>query len=140
MSADNIFRSCLICESVHLEANNKVTVLGLYGIAPNVEIRVNEPQAFLTELCFLLFSKRLTDLRPYQVGLSVKDPAGVILFPIAEQVATPTRIASLSFGFQFRPFRLTGTGEYTIHVLVDDKLLDYQSSFRVAQAAPGEIH
>jgi hypothetical protein len=138
MVAHPVFNFCLICDSVRLEANNKATVLGLYGVAPNVEIRVEHPNAIIGDLCFLLISGRLTELRPYQIGLSIKDPAGVILFPIAEQITTPIRAGTLSLGFEFRPFRLSGIGEYTIHLMVDNKL-DFESSFTVSQASPGEI-
>lgn len=46
------FSSCIVCEGVREEARGKLTILGFFGIAPNVDVRVqhlDQP----TGLCFI---------------------------------------------------------------------------------------
>jgi len=91
-----VFNLCLVCEGIRLEANNKATVLGLYGAAPNVELRVEDPRAILNDLCLLLISRPVDELRQYRIGLSINGPTGIILFPTAVQTVTAAMKAPLT--------------------------------------------
>jgi hypothetical protein len=136
--ADAIFEACLICDSIHLESKHKATILGFLGLTPNVNIKVANTNAPLTELSFLFVSKPLAELRSYHVGLSIKDPAGVLMFPVAEQAISLTKPERINLGYSFRPFKITGSGTYNVYLLVDDKR-DLETNFSIVQAEPGEL-
>jgi len=132
MESEPIFRICLVCDIVRPEPNQKVTLLGLLGVAPNIEIIVPNPHQPILDLSFFFISKRLTELGNYRVGLSVKDPEGVILFPMAEQTFSLSKPGVVNLAFSFRPFKLTGPGSYTAHLLVND-VLDLETRFSIVQ-------
>jgi hypothetical protein len=66
--------SCIVCDGIRPELNNKTILFGFYGIAPYVTVRlinVNLP----ANLCFV-FSGGATDVGRYNVRLRLLDPAG----------------------------------------------------------------
>lgn len=133
-----IFETCLIAEILRPELNQKATILGFFGRSPYVTIKVHDPQQPLADLAFLFLS-RPVPVGVYHVGLSVKDPGGVVMFPMAEQTVSQSKNDdTISLGYSFRPFRLTGAGTYSIALLVNDKL-DLQTRFLIAAAQPGEL-
>jgi hypothetical protein len=138
MQDDPIFEVCLISELLRPEINQKATILGFFGRSPHVTIKVHDPQQPLADLAFLFLSRPMPK-RVYRVGLSVKDPNGVLLFPMSEQTAEQSQDGdTISLGYSFRPFKLTGAGSYDVNLLVDDKL-DLQSRFTIIAAQPNEI-
>jgi hypothetical protein len=44
---------CLICNAARQEARNKVSLLGFFGITPNVEVRLESFDLPVTELTFV---------------------------------------------------------------------------------------
>jgi hypothetical protein len=138
MSDDHVFRECLICELIRPELNQKVSILGLFGLASQTEIKVNDPDGQISDLSFLFISHRLTELMTYHVGLSIKDPSGFLMFPMMEQDVNLTRAEIINLAYAFRPFRLNGAGKYQIYVMVNEKV-DFEASFLVLEAKPGEL-
>jgi hypothetical protein len=133
-----IFETCLIAEIIRPEHIHKATILGFFGRSPYATIKVNDPQQPLTDLA-LLFLSRPLPLGLYRVGLSVKDPSGVLMFPMAEQTVNQLKADdTITLAYGFRPFRLTGEGDYAIFLLVNDKL-DLQGKFTIVAAELGEL-
>ncbi len=142
MAEAPIFQACIVCDAIRQEINHKAIILGLFGVAvvnnpASIEIKVANPKLPVAELSFLFISRRLMPGN-YRIGFSLKDPSGVILFPMQEREAVITKQETLSLGFVFRPFNLTGEGTYEIFLLVNDRL-DFKSSFIVSQAGSGEL-
>ncbi len=75
MSFPNI-TDCLICEGVRPELYNKFNVLGLYGIAPYVQILVADFKMPL-RICFLYFGTSVDG--HFHITLQVKGPSGQVL-------------------------------------------------------------
>ena len=137
MADDDVFRACMICDSIRAEPNGKATILGLLGLAPLVEIVIPNPHIPVSDLSFVLFSNRLTTLKSYRIGLSIKDPSGTLMFPMAEQETTLDEPQILNIAFSFRPFSLNGPGKYELFTLVNNKP-DFATSFTVKGAEPGQ--
>jgi hypothetical protein len=112
--------------------------LGFFGLSPDVEVRVNDPHSPITDFCFVFVSRRVTEPHEYHIGLSAKDPRGVLLFPMAERRVMISKPETINLVYNFRPFTLTGAGTYTLYLLVDDKL-DFETSFTIIEAQPGEL-
>jgi hypothetical protein len=138
MQDEPIFEVCLISELIRPDVNQKANLFGFFGRTPHVTIKVHDPRQPLADLV-LLFLSRPMPASTYRVGLSVKDPSGVVMFPMAEQSATqPNSGDTMSLGYTFRPFRLTGAGIYEVILMVNDKL-DLRTSFTVVEAEPNEL-
>ncbi len=73
------FNYCLVCEGLRPELGGKLTLLGFYGLAPNVEIVIinhNLP----VNLTFLAGFPAVQEIRPYVGSLVVTKPNGNIAF------------------------------------------------------------
>jgi hypothetical protein len=135
---DSIFEVCLISELIRPDINQKANILGFFGRSPHVTIKVHDPQQPLSDLSFLFLSKPLS-AGTYHVGLSVKDPNGVIMFPMSEQNASVSQPGeTINLGYSFRPFKCSGAGNYDVILLVNNKL-DLEAHFSIVAAEPNEL-
>ena len=126
--------SCLLCENVHPEGNGKMSLLGFYGILPNVSIYIQYLDRPVAMLIFLFtfsegigeqsFSGRLTN----ESGLEImKTPGDVkVLFQAGAQV-------SLGMGFQNVVFKKAGS--YTVELINAGRAV-HSATFKVF---PGPI-
>jgi uncharacterized protein DUF6941 len=112
--------SCLICEGVRNETGNKLTVLGLFGLAP-IEIFVGDFSKPAV-LCLLFLCKTGSgNLGSYHVSLRIYNPDGTLL-------AEPTVPMTVNFNFD-RPkkfmFAITTTlpiqqeGDYSVELIAE---------------------
>lgn len=73
------FNYCLICDLLHPEGGGKVTILGFYGLAPNVEVALGNLAQPLNLTFFGGFSP-IQDIRPYFAHLVVTKPNNTVAF------------------------------------------------------------
>jgi hypothetical protein len=64
--------ACLVCDSARSEAGSKTTLLGLYGLLPNVEIRLADPSVPLRELAFVVITGPISGSTSTQHDISFK--------------------------------------------------------------------
>lgn len=131
------FNYCLVCEGVRQELGGKLTILGFYGITPNVEIVVvnqNNPLG----LTFIAGFPVIQEIRPYMGTFRIIRPDGSIAFevpPVAVKV-------SLQHGGVFGAICLIPppyiVGRHSVRISVNDEM-KLETSFNVRFANPGEL-
>jgi hypothetical protein len=79
---------CLVCDGLRPEIGGKLTILGFFGVTPNVEIVVIN-QALPLNLAFVMGFPPVQEVRQYSAMLTINKPNGGAAFqspPIALQV------------------------------------------------------
>jgi hypothetical protein len=109
---------CLVCEGVRPEAGGKATVLGLYGMTPDVEIRVRDLSQPIGSLCFLIFCEPGTG--EYSVLPQIVGPDGNIVLapdkPGPVSLVDPNKRAGLAFAFGPLVYKKVGTYYFVLRV------------------------
>jgi hypothetical protein len=128
---------CIICESIRPEAGGKSTILGFYGITPNVDIRLQNADLPIAGLSFLFVAGAGEGAG--SLTLEVKDWSGN-----PEVVAPPTQIdlrkadrSNLAFGLAGL-IKFPHTGRYMIRLTKDGNQI-FRDSFMVSQGSPEEF-
>jgi hypothetical protein len=67
-------RHCLVCEEVRLEGPGKSSILGFYGIAPNVSLAIQDLSKPLERLSFLLVCE--PGEGDHKVSVKIEGPKG----------------------------------------------------------------
>lgn len=129
-------KHCLVCESVRSEVFGKMTLLGFFGVTPDVEIKVKDLKKPL-QLAFVLAG-------------GAGDPGGKLEFQLVDQanhVLMSSPPATASAGGK-KGVRMTtaveighvypAPGRYTFRMLVDGKT-HYETQFSVLQGTPQDF-
>jgi hypothetical protein len=130
-------KHCVVCEGVRPELGNKATVLGFFGLAPDVDIVLPSLPATV-QLCFMLLTGEGNG-QTYAGVISISAPDGKQLAKaempeIAVPATTPeaTGRGILVIGFPSVTFSLPG--EHTLMFSVDGNM-NYQNKFLVRNNA-----
>ena len=128
---------CLICEEIRQEQRNLVTLLGFYGVAPEVEILVRDFAQPVTRLAFLFVGGHGEGTFKISMQLSNEGGENVLTTPEAAFLmqATPRR-TNIAFGLM--GFRLPSPGSYTLQLLVEGQPY-YRTRFEVMQGRPEDF-
>src|SRR5437764_15481376 len=97
-------RWCLVCEDIRIESRRLVSLLGFYGIAPDVEILVADFNRPMERLAFYFSAQGQSDGRHHRISLEVLGPNGAVVIPRAETAPTgdpPPTPAMIKVGFIF---------------------------------------
>ena len=132
------FDFCLICDGVRPEVGGKLTILGFFGLAPNVEIVVSNPAAPVTVGMVAGFPPVAGVETVYQHSIVIGRPDRTPLqqTPPSTLNTSPTGRGVVVFGFIIPPPIIFGT--YSIRILVNgEPKLD--KSIRVRQATAAEL-
>src|ERR1700683_3721003 len=95
------FDFCIICEGIRPEIGSKLTILGFFGVAPNVEIVVQNPSQPLM-ISFVAGFPPVPGLPAiYQSVMSVARPNGNFVFetPPTQLNVSPTGRGIVGTGF-----------------------------------------
>ncbi|PYU27282.1 MAG: hypothetical protein DMG32_07790 [Acidobacteria bacterium] len=103
-------KACLVCEGARLEAYGKYSVLGFYGIAPDVYIAIREFIQPIT-LCFFFVCGRGSG--NFNVGARLIAPNGSIIEPPSVQASLDASIPLAFFIFTVQN-ALPGPGQYRV--------------------------
>lgn len=134
---------CLICEDVRPEVRGKFTILGLYGVAPDVQIRLKELGKRIERLSFQLLGTTPDETRKYLVKPEVVGPDGEVIQPPKDAPGFEFEVKKAEAG-QFALsltlpqvlFTREGTHAFVLKV---DGEEHYRAEFSVAQGMPGEF-
>lgn len=116
---------CLICEYIRPELGGKMTIMGFYGVAPNVEIvvrDVGQPVMLAFVAGFPPVVDRLATA--YHNTISVSRPNGAVAFqtpPSPINVSATGRIV-VAVGFALPPPQISGTHRIQMRVNGDLKM------------------
>src|SRR5438552_7764034 len=128
---------CLICEEVRLERRNLVSLLGFYGIAPDVEILIRDFTQPVPRLTFLFVGGQ-GDGR-FKTSMQILDEAGhsLVATPETEVLVQPlpkrTNLALGIAGFSF-----PSPGTYALQLLVEGRR-HYETQFKVLRGNPDDF-
>jgi hypothetical protein len=130
-----ILRYCIVADDVRLEIQNKASIIGFYGIAPNVNISVAYPDRPIARMAFLLGSGSSVPVGSYRTRLQILNPQGTNLLddtqePIVSEVTTPTGINAVVYCV---PLPLSGFGTYRLVAIVNDQP-DFESEIMISPA------
>jgi uncharacterized protein DUF6941 len=129
-------RHCLICEEVRPEMGGKSTLLGFYGIAPDVNLVVPDIAKPIERISFLLVS----DVGPgkYRITLRIEAPNGeVLLSPPEAEFEVPGQLQPARFMntvLAVNSIQFKGTGRHKFKLLVGGKE-HFETSFDVTSSA-----
>jgi hypothetical protein len=120
-------RHCLICEGTRPEPFGKLSILGFYGVAPDVEIAIKDLRQPL-QLGFVFVGSPGT-VGQYPIRFEIADEAGqVVVSPPAVQAAVE-QAKRMNLNVQLLAV-LPRTGRYGVRLFVSDAL-HYETTFEV---------
>ncbi|SRR5258708_5404403 len=130
-------RACLICEDVRQELGGKMSLMGLFGMSPHVEIVVqNFEQSFL-RLFFVLITEG--GQGHFQLSTRLLDSNGRdAITPLQSpiDIAERNRTGVLALGFG--PVKFPGPGEYRLVLETTTGSTQYETSFRLSRGDPSQ--
>ncbi len=132
------FDFCFICDGVRPELGGKLTILGFYGVAPQVEVVVGNAALPVT-LAVVAGFPPISDVRTaYEYSIVITKPDHVVI-----QQTPPTKLnishagrGLVILGFAIVPPIFFGT--YSIRILVNGEV-KLDTSFRLRLITPTEV-
>jgi len=123
---------CILCEDYRVEKYNKLTILGFYGILPDVNIHVKEFGKAIEKLMFLL---GISGEESADMSINILSPDDTILLS-APKVPIPLQGKKIVtyVGFIFGSVVFEQQGKYTLQLLIDNK--EIRNSFTVDKGDP----
>src|SRR5687768_2887170 len=101
---------CIVCEDVRHEAHRKLTILGMFGILPDVEIRIADITKPIARLSFLVMcGTSEAGLARVTVAIQHEDGTRLLAFENVEVEFTKTSKTNLVLGAINVPVPKPGT-------------------------------
>jgi hypothetical protein len=129
-------KHCLICEDSRREPNSKVTLLGFYGVAPDVTILVFAFGRPIPRLEFFVIGEvDATGEVPFTP--EIRDETGRVIAGFPESAKVPvTAAGEIQLGVVFQNIVFQEPGTYTFW-LGSEGASVYETVFRLAHPPPG---
>lgn len=130
------FTYCIICEAVRPEMGGKITILGFFGLTPNVDIAVGRLDQPLTVSIIIGFGA-VEDANQYEHTIQVLNPDGTLFFgiPQARINTIRGRGGALVTGATVIP---RVPGPRTVNVTINGEVR-LAGQFTIRQATPQEL-
>lgn len=129
---------CIVCDDLRQETAKKTTILGFFGIAPNVEVLVQDLNQPIGRLSFLLVGG--PGEGKYKVLPRLLDNDGNAIIEPKEAMEVsfkgPGKISILGFGFA--PIKFPAAGTYKLELMVDGQR-QYETTFSIGQGKPEDF-
>lgn len=128
---------CIVCEGIRQEMGGKLSILGFFGVTPNVDIGVGRLDQPLVLAVVLGFGAVTDANQVYNHSVAIFNPDGSVLFqsPTAKintLLGKPGLIVSGSPAIPRVP------GPRTIKVIINGETR-FESQFMIRQATPQEL-
>ena len=132
------FDYCIICETVRPEVGGKLTLLGFYGLAPNVELAIANPVAPSTITLVAGFPPVPDAHAVYEHMIQIRRPdQGIVMqSPLSRLNVSPVGRGIVVSGFVIPPPYVFGA--YSIRILVNNEP-KLETSVRLRSATPAEL-
>jgi hypothetical protein len=131
------FDYCLICDSARPELGGKSTILGFYGITPNVDIRLQDINLPIAGLTFFLVGgagegqgNLQLEIRDWSGNVVLASPPSLMNLPHGER-------SNLVFGIT-GPIKFPHAGRYYVSIMKDGQTI-FKDNFLVSEATPEEF-
>jgi hypothetical protein len=125
---------CLVCDTIRQELGRKLSLLGFYGVTPNVEIRLEDPDLPIAELAFVLIGSTSGTAGQVRLQFEVFDSRGDSIFasPVQSSEVQPSERANFIFGV--RLLKLRHVGHYEFQMRADGQPV-YSTKFLITSGA-----
>lgn len=134
-----VFDFCIMCEGIRPEVGGKLTILGFYGLAPNVEVAIANPAQPLS-LAFIAGFPPVADatrtVYEHAIVITRPDQAVVQQTPRNRLNVSPTGRGLVIFGFVIPPPYFFGA--YSIRISVNGEV-KLDTMFRLRAATQTEL-
>lgn len=136
MAFPKIFH-CLVCEGVREEVNRKRSILGFYGVTPEVEIMLEDFTLPMGHLVFFLVGGPAEG--SFRVSFEIFGESKQIV-PRSPDATVVIEGAAKGYNLNVDAgaVRFPRPGRYTFRLFVDGQPY-FEDSFELLQAAPGEL-
>ena len=126
---------CIVCEDARPELAGKSTILGFYGLLPNVQLVVQDLKRPIDRLTFMLICEG-SSAGKFMVRPQLLNAAGqaavMEAIPKDMEVSLPGSAKRQLLVFTLSPLQFQGTGKYAFSLIVDSKEV-YRDYFEVIQ-------
>src|SRR5713226_6548966 len=131
---------CLICEDVRLERGNKSTILGFYGITPDVEVGVADLTKHIDRLMFLLIGGIAKGPAAHSAYFQVLDDRQAVVSESPKlTVELPDKVEGRSvFAFGVPRVVFGKPGTFAFKLFIDGRE-HYKTTFQARTATPAEL-
>jgi hypothetical protein len=124
-------RYCLIAEEVRQEPRGKLTVLGLFGVAPHVRILVKDFADARLRLSFAFFGG--SGSGSAELDLQIAEQSGGVVTKLPRlKTDIPSGDYSSSLIFNLSGVKIPRPGVYEVRLSADGQIV-FTTSFRVEQ-------
>lgn len=124
---------CIVCEDMRMERFNKTTILGFYGITPDVSIKLLELGKSIERLAFLLAVK--VKAGTYKIKFNLLNPDNKVIVERDMDFTADDKGELAFLALTLLNLLIEKDGKYTIKLLQDNKEL-YKTTFDVAVGDP----
>lgn len=131
-------RHCLVCEDLRLEKGNKATILGFYGVAPDVAIKILDLKLPLQSIMFMFIGGEGEGQFKITLQILNNDGVEVKQLPGIDFNIEPPSARTSTIAFTLRNFTFGATGTYTVRLSVDGKV-QYETTLEIQQAKPEDL-
>jgi hypothetical protein len=122
------FEYCIVCEQVRMEANNKLAILGFYGVAPTAEIMMVDLEK-PAQILFIFGLSLIDKEEQFKVRYEILKPEGSSLISSPLDDMTIGTGGKMVAGFGYAGV-FDQEGRYTI-VMSTDKAELFRTTFNV---------
>ena len=125
-------KACILCEDVRPELGNKLSILGFYGLLPDVQIVTSDISKPLTRLSLLVVMGEAEG--QFSLHVDLLRPDGKIDSQLAQVDAQFKKGERANMAVGLNNFTPQVAGKFTIVVAANKKKI-YEESFSIAAAA-----
>ncbi len=131
---------CLICEDVRLERGNKSTILGFYGITPDVEVGVADLTKQIDRLMFLLIGENAKGPAAHSAFFQILDDRQSVVSESPKiTIELPDKVEGRSiFAFGVPRVVLGKPGTFTFKLIIDGRE-HYKTTFEALTATAAQL-
>jgi len=131
---------CLVCEDARRERGNKTTILGFYGITPDVEIGVADVTKPVDRLMFFLVGESARGPAVHSASMQIHDDREVgMTGAVQMNLELPDQVEGLSiFAVGLIGLVFGKPGTFTFRLTIDGRE-HFTTRFRVTIATPAQL-
>jgi len=129
---------CLICEDIRPEPHKKLSVLGFYGVSPDVTIRVQHFNKPIDRLAFLFIVGPCEAIKVTLVAELRRSGGSPIKLVDGVSMNIPKNPTRAHLTFAFTNVTFESPDDYAFVLNIDGKDF-YSAAFRVEQGGPSEF-
>ncbi len=126
---------CIVCDDVRTEIHNKITLLGFFGVTPDVEIIVKDFNKPIEKITFVISAGK--GKGSYPVSCEILDYKSEIIKSFPEKNLELLPDKGTTFGIVLNNITYPGPGKYTLKILLGKET--FTTYFHMLQGKPEDF-